>query len=318
MKALTLLFTLGLLVTARAQEAEDASQAGQILERYLAAAHLQGPSETAPYDPAADARVNQARQARLAILSELKAMPDEAVVAAEPVLFERAASQQRLEIVGFLGDHIRTRACADLLHRVLQNVRETKDKDEALCEDLVRASAVHGLRMMARRTNRAGAKRIVQNRKVPAPVPGLVPYLLSAAKDKAERVRVNALYALADSRDPCAVAELRDRLKDESARVRLHAACFLTEYEDASGLQEMGATLHRFQKTDSAENPDFESYLQLEMLFASLERITGKIFGEIPLNPALSPRSDGLEAKQYRDLLDVWKGWWDSQSGGSG
>jgi len=37
----------------------------------------------------------------------------------------------------------------------------------------------------------------------------LVPYMISAASDPSEHVRISALYALTDSREPPAVAELR-------------------------------------------------------------------------------------------------------------
>jgi hypothetical protein len=247
---------------------------------------------------------------RLAILAELKTTPREAVSAASQVLFEKASSQQRDEIATALGDYVHTRECAELLHRVAQDVREPKDAEAALYEELVRSSAVRGLRMMARRTDRSGGKRTRWRSEFEPDVRELAPYLVSAANDKSELVRVTALYGLADSREPLAVAELRNRLNDKSEKVRLYAACFLTEYQDAAGLLEMRKALSRLRNTGSRGALDY--YTQVEMLLASFERITGKSFGEIPLNPELSSLSRGEEAG-YRALLDIWEAWWNWQ-----
>ena len=309
----TILLTFGLVAAAYAEGTKDVAEARQILDRYLATVHPKGPAKTDPYDPKVDKQVNEARLARLAILAELTSMPDEAVSAAERVIFERADSHQRYEIVDALSGLILTRQCAELLQRVRQDVRKPKDQDATLYEELVRSSAVHGLRMMARRTDRTGGKRTQRTPDFPEKITGLVPYLVEAANDPAERVRVSALFALADSRDSAAVAELRNRLKDESERVRLYAACFLTEYMDATGLPEMRNALDRFKKTESEHA--FDHYAQVEMLLASLERITGKSFGEIPLNPVLCS-SDGGEARRYQELLDTWHAWWSWQPDG--
>ena len=143
--------------------------------------------------------------------------------------------------------------------------------------------------------------------------------MISAANDKAERVRVSALYALAGSREPAAVAELRNRLKDPSWKVRLYAACFLTEYQDAAGLSEMRKALDRLKKTEKIEIEDeFNHYGRIEMLLASFERITGKSFGEIPLNPTLSSKVDPPEKERYKELLDIWHTWWTWQPDGQG
>ena len=205
-----------------------------------------------------------------------------------------------------LGDHFHTGECAELLHRVIRDVRKPEDKEGILYEELVRSSAVRGLRIMARRTNRSGGKRAQQGPDFPEKVKGLVPYLVEAANDVTERVRVSALYALADSRHVAAVAAIRNRLDDRSARVRLYAACFLTEYRDASGLPEMRKALTRFKKTASEPGID---YTQLEMLLASFERITGKTFGEIPMNPSLVSWDQG-EEQRYKKLVDTWHAWW--------
>jgi len=180
-----------------------------------------------------------------------------------------------------------------------------KDPDEK-----VRGQAIHDLRMLARRTNRMGGKRIQRGQEFAPKVEGLVPYLVLAADDKVEINRISALYALADTRDPLAVVELCNRLKDQSEKVRFHAACFLTEYLDASGLPEMRDALTRLCGTHSAN--DFSYYLDAEMLLASFERIIGKSFGEIPPNPSLC--SDTREIprikERYKALLETWAEWW--------
>lgn len=180
-----------------------------------------------------------------------------------------------------------------------------KDPDEK-----VRAQAIHGLRMMARCTNRMGGKRIQRGPDFAPEVDGLVPYLISAASDKEESNRISALYALADTRDPLAAQELRNRLKDPSEKVRLYAACFLTEYYDASGLPEMRGALARLCQTNSADKLDY--YGQAEILLASFERIIGKSFGQIPLNPMYSSNTKQIPEleKQYYLLLDTWAEWW--------
>jgi HEAT repeat protein len=180
-----------------------------------------------------------------------------------------------------------------------------KDPDEQ-----VRRQAIHDLRMMARRTNRMGGKRIEQGLEFAPEVEGLVAYLVSAANDEVEINRICALYALADTRDPLAVLELRNRLEDPSKNVRFHAACFLTEYQDASGLPEMRDALTRLCQTDYED--DFDHYLKAEMLLASFERIIGKSFGEIPLNPMLSSDTRQILQMQkiYDTLLDTWADWW--------
>lgn len=311
MRAFALLLTFVLVPCVLAAEPDAAAEAARVLERYLKTPHPVGPARTDPYDAKKDAEVNGARRARLAVLAELAAMPREAVSAAEPVIFKQASPPQRYEIVSTLGERIQTRECAELLHRVFQDVREPKDPDAATYEGLVRTAAVHGLRLMARRVDRSGGKRIQRGPEVEPKVPGLLPYLVSAAGDKAERVRVAALYALADTRDPAAVTELRNRLRDESDAVRLRAACFLTEFQDATGLPEMRQALVRFHETDLRTSGD--RAMQAEMLLASLERLTGKSFGEIPLNPLLSSSSSGGEARRYKELLDTWAAWWNWQ-----
>jgi hypothetical protein len=313
MRTLAVLSVVGLMLYTSSARAAGTTDAKAILERYLAAPIPKGPSKTDPYDPNADRVISQARLNRLAILKELAAMPDEAVAAAEPVIFKQASSDQRYEIVSMLGDLIQTRAYAELLHRVLQDVRQPKGESDASYEELVRSSAAHGLRNMSSRIDRRGGKRIQDGAVHEPKVPGLVPWLIEAADDPSESVRVSALFGLADSLDPAAVAELRNRLKDDSEIVRFHAACFLTEFQDASGLPEMRQALDRLRKAGKAEVEawnTFNYWLQVERLLASFERITGKSFGEIPLNPTLSSTIGG-GVKEYRELMDAWAAWWD-------
>jgi len=187
------------------------------------------------------------------------------------------------------------------------------DEESKVYEELTRCEAVHGLRMMARRTDRVGGQRIVRRTDLEPAVPDLVSYSVLAANDRAERVRVAALYALADTRDPLAVSELRRRVDDPSEQVRLYAACFLTESQDASGLPEMRKALDRLCRTDPAK--DFRFYGDVEMLLASMERITGKGFGPMPTNPVLSSVTTQAEAssKRYQALVKAWAQWWDWQ-----
>jgi hypothetical protein len=344
LRAIVFLLVFSLALPALAAETDTVSEAREILNLYLETPIPAGPSKTDPYSPKADAEVNGARLARQAILGQLKTMPKEAVLAAGPVLFQKATPLQRYEIVGALGDQIHTRECADLLHRVIRDVREAKDEEDAIYGELARSSAVQGLRSMSRRTDRPGAQRIQRGPEVEPKVPGLAPYLISLANDKSERVRVSALYALADSRDPLAVAELKNQLKDKNEKIRLYAACFLTEYQDGSGLPEMRKALNRLREKDNTwvemmfasfgitekslgkmprkalkslkgKNPKdaFDYYWQVEMLLASFERITGKSLGKIPLNPLLSSSSAREEEKQYKELVDAWVVWWKQQ-----
>jgi len=316
MRGFAFVLMFGLAFSLHAVQEKGVSEVETIFERYLETPHPKGPSKTDAYDPVVDAEINGARQARLSILAELKAFPKEAVRAARRVLFEQASPKQRYEIVGMLGAYIQTRDCAELLHDVIQDVREPKG---TLYEELVRISAVGGLRRMGRRTARSGGKRIRRGPDFEPKVRGLVPYMISAANDKAERVRISVLYALAGSREPAAVAELRNRLKDRSEKVRLRAACFLTEYQDAAGLSEMRKALDRLRKTEKIElEDDFSHYGRIEMLLASFERITGKSFGEIPLNPTLSSISPYRGRERYQELLDTWHTWWTWQPDGQG
>jgi HEAT repeat protein len=280
-----LTFAVALFACAAARSSD--SEAERVIKRYLKMPHPR------------DASFNEARVARLSVLAELKSMPEQAVDAIARSLPDVENPRQRYELASMLGDHLHTEESAAVLCELL------KDPDEQ-----VRWQAIHGLRMMARRTDRTGGKRLKRGQDFEPKVQGLVPYLVSAANDKAEGNRVSALYALADTRDPLAVSELRNRLKDPGEKVRLYAACFLTEYQDATGLAEMRDALARLRRTRPSDLLDY--YSRTEMLLASFERITGKNFGKIPLNPNLC--SDGRQIekiqKRYKALLDTWAEWW--------
>jgi len=281
--------------------ADTAAVVGEILDRYLAAPWAKGVAQSWPGYETAD---DKAKQARLAILTELEAMSEEAVAAVERVIFERATSLQRLELTRMLL-HIHTRECTELLHRVAEDVQVLDDENDTLCEDIVRQTAVLGLGRMAKRTDRTGHQRIPQGSDFSAKVPGLVPYLVSATDDKAVRVRLTALTGLANCRDPRAIPALRACLKDTNAEVRRYAACYLTEYHDATGLPEMRAVLSRLKDARIGT----ELYA-LEMLFASFERIMGKSFGKIP---TLDCVWEATEIRRCRELHDAWTAWWDWQ-----
>ena len=112
MRGFAFVLMLGLAFSVHAAQEKDVSRVEIIFKRYLETAHPKGPSKTDAYDPVVDAKINEARQARLSILAELKAFPKEAVRSARGVLFAQADPKQRREIVGMLGDHIHTRECA--------------------------------------------------------------------------------------------------------------------------------------------------------------------------------------------------------------
>jgi hypothetical protein len=175
-----------------------------------------------------------------------------------------------------------------------------------------RLVAIQELRLLARCCDISGGQRVRRGDSFAPKVRGLVPYLVRAAGDDVEINRVTALYALADTLDPAAIAAIRERVKDKSASVRLTAACLLTEFQDASGLAEMKAALERFRADPKSAGP-----FDVEHLLASLERITGKSFGEIPANPWILSDTVKIAASEarYKELLDTWAAWWDWQPG---
>ena len=276
-----------------ASESRD-SEATQIIQRYLKMPMPRKPPGSGPE-----------RKARLKILDELNSMPGEAVSAYRHALREVKYPWQRYELAANFSNTwstFDTEKSAALLCELLT------DHDEN-----IRREAIRGLHGMARRTDRSGAKRIQRGPDFAPKVVGLVPYLISAAGDKVEGNRIAALYALADTRNPLAVSSLRNKLKDPSERVRSLAACFLTEYQDATGLPEMRNALDRLRSI----NPqylalDLSYYHEAEGLLSSFERIIGKSFGRIPINPVISSDTRQIQniKKQYNILLDTWAEWW--------
>jgi len=140
----------------------------------------------------------------------------------------------------------------------------------------------------------------------------LIPHLIKAVNDEEERNRILALYALADTRDPLAQVELRNRLQDSSEKVRFEAACLLSEFRDASGLAELQAGLQQFQAANEDKRRDPLYYSHARRLLFSFERITGKGMGAIPPDPNFF--SDTRERPQiderYALLLRNWTTWW--------
>ena len=199
----------------------------------------------------------------------------------------------KAKLLDQVGRFIQTKEAADLLTEFLQDPTED-----------MRRCAIHGLRLMAARFHRGGVQIKVAPPDPSPQVDGLVPTLIIAAKDSSPRIRQQVAYALADARDDQATRQLRELLRDKDSGVRFNAAYLLTEFNDASGLAELKARLDQLNKMDRAKF-DFGS---AEMVFAALERITSRNFGEIPMIPWLS--SDASQhpilQKRYFDLLTAW------------
>jgi HEAT repeat protein len=175
-------------------------------------------------------------------------------------------------------------------------------------QEKTRSEAVSKLRLLARRVDKSGGQRTQRGEIFDPKVDGLVPHLIKAADDKNDSVRMLAMYALADSLHPDAIQKLRDSLSDKNEKLRCLAACLLTEFHDASGLELLKKSLLRLKTSNS----DID-LLEVERVLASMQRISGKSFGPIPMNPELSSDSrTALAAKaQYHKLLDAWVAWWE-------
>ena len=265
--------------------------AAAIIQRYL---KLPWPAED---------RQGEARQNRLRTLDELQSTPAAAVLEISRVLPTVKDARQRAELVDELG-HIQTRESAAKMGELLD------DPDAQ-----VRLAAIFSLRMMARRVDRSGGQRTQRGGEFAPKVDGLVPYLVKAANDPVEQNRVTALFALADTLDPAAIAEIRHRLTDESQEVRFQAACFLTEFQDASGLGELKKKLEQLRSSrgpSATADGNYSRMTAAERLLASFERLTGKSFGPVPMDPMLSSDSHVAEAsaRRYEELLDAWAAWW--------
>ena len=282
MRKSMLILTCVVAFSASATAKPQDSKATEVIQRYLKMPMPRKPPGSGPE-----------RKARLKVLGELKSMP------------EVKNPWQRYELA--------------VKFRSTCSAFDTDESVALLCELLtdhdekIRCEAIRGLHGMARRTERIGGKRIQRKPDFAPKVGGLVPYLISAASDKVDSNRIVALYALADTRDPLAVSSLRNKLKDPSERVRSLAACFLTEYQDATGLPEMRKALDRLRSINPQHLAlDISYYYEAERLLSSFERITGKSFGRIPLNPSLCSDTRQIRniEKHYNTLLGTWAEWW--------
>ena len=107
---------------------------------------------------------------------------------------------------------------------------------------------------------------------------------------------------------PDAIRKLRDSLGDENEEIRCTAACLLTEFHYASGLEDLKKALSRLKTSNyDVDLPDVERCL------ASMQRITGRGFDPIPMNPVFSSDSQAAMAAKarYHKLLDAWVAWWE-------
>jgi hypothetical protein len=179
-------------------------------------------------------------------------------------------------------------------------------------DEKVRGEAVRQLRLLARRVDRFGGARTQRGDEFEPKVPGLIPLLVKATHDESELVRQSAAFALADTLDPDAISALRELLNDKSETVRVVAACLLTEFHDASGLGTLKLAVKHYK---TAAHGESVHYFEIEHVLHSLERITGKSFGPIPMNPTLHSNSDAGKAaeQRYQELLETWNAWWDWQ-----
>jgi HEAT repeat protein len=206
------------------------------------------------------------------------------------------------------------RRAAEIAGRATQDAVPNQGQLAALVKDLddpqekTRSEAVSTLRLLARRVDKSGGQRTQRGEIFDPKVAGLVPQLIKAADDKDDNVRLIAMYALADSLHPDAIQKLRNSLNDKNEKIRCTIACLLTEFHDASGLEELKKALSRLRSSN--EEVDL---LEAERMLASMQRITGKSFGPIPMNPILMSDSRAAKAAkaQYHKLLDAWVAWWE-------
>lgn len=238
------------------------------------------------------------RSARLDVLSELQEVPEGAVAAVRDLGPGLSDTRKHVELVECISG-IHTAESAALLAELL-------DDDDVL----IRRTAIQGLHRMTRRTDHFGPQRQVRQRNLHPAVTGLFPELVKAAQDKDKWVRMTAIHAIADSRNPAAVSALRERLKDAAPEVQFRAACLLAEFGDDAGLEVIG---RRLQQLKADGNRDAVGYYpDAAMLAAALMRLSGQDFGKIPMNPHLC--SDTREIPrlklQYDDLIQACSKWW--------
>jgi hypothetical protein len=266
-----------------AEPPETVDAATHVIREYLSMPH-----------PAED-RLGGIRMKRLRKLEELRALGPAAVAAVESGLAKADQPAQRGELAELLR-HFPNEASANLLAQLLDDPNPS-----------VRRNAIHSVRLLSRRVDRFGQQRTQRGEQFAPQVQGLVPLLIEAARDEDEMVRISATYALADTLDPTALVELRQRLEEPSPQVRLKAACLLTEFNDTSGLDELKSALRRLHDEGGQL-----VHLDLGMLLASLERITGKSFGPLPPNPMILSDTRQIEKaeREYERQLDAWLAWW--------
>jgi RNA polymerase sigma factor (sigma-70 family) len=168
-----------------------------------------------------------------------------------------------------------------------------------------RSGAIKRLHELSARIDRSGTKLVKAGAQHAPKMAGLTLYLVKAAVDPVESIRLAALYALADTRDIDATAALRERLSDPSRKVRLAAACLLTEFHDASGIEEL-------RKAVAAAHSNLATtpLTEVEQMLTALERITSKSFGDLPALPAEGEPSAAVRG-QYQRLVDAWAAWWE-------
>ena len=103
-----------------------------------------------------------------------------------------------------------------------------------------------------------------------------------------------------------AIGMLRDRLQnDSSPDVRFYAACLLTESGDFSGREELKKVAIAMQAVGSDEA------WGLGQLVPAIERVSGKKFGPVPMNPMIASNANRvpeLKAKR-KALLDEVAAW---------
>jgi HEAT repeat protein len=226
------------------------------------------------------------------------------------------------EVLAEVGEALGREKNAGRRAELVETLREfaSKESAELLVRALtdespkVRGNAIHVMRLLARKVDRAGGKREQRAAWEKPKVEGLVPHLIKAADDAEETNRWTCLYALADTLDPAAVERIRAGLKDESETVRMHAACLLSEFNDASGVEELKRALVRVRATP-ANDP--MRWFDAERVVASMERLTGKSFGRLPVNPLIlsDTRQIAQGEREYERILGAWAGWWEWQPG---
>jgi HEAT repeat protein len=287
MRLLTALLVTSVCCAASHATADEPSGAARLIREY-------GEIAIPDDDPRGDFRSR-----RLDALRKLKELPEGDVLpAVGAALANERDQRRRAELVETLRD-FPSKASADLL------VRSLADPSAH-----VRRNAVHILRLFSRKVDRIGGKREQRAAWANPKVEGLVPHLIKAADDPDETNRTSCLYALADTLDPTAVDRIRTALRDASDAVRMTAACMLSEFNDSSGIEELKAALPRVR---AAPAHDAMRLMNAERIVTSMERLTGKSFGRLPMNPMLM--SDSTKAadarREYDRVMSAWAAWWD-------